>query len=169
MEFEVHRLNVSIDWLSQVDRECFPKFMWLKPKEEAEMRKSAGTAVIVFHKGELIAAGYFVPGAEIKDVLPEFDSEFSISKDEVYIYSVGVLPDYRRQGIGTMLRRELCRQALLEGYVTGSSHVHHKYSWVEKGLSFYKPHEHRRVIDYWEEDDSNPDAEFMRFELNKVL
>lgn len=164
---EVHALGPWVERLNEFDRIAADPEIWLEAEELILLRNVGGKTVIGFEGQDMIAAGYYLPAAAIADEFSELDPDFKPEFSEVYIYSVVVHPAYRRRGIGNLIRKELCRQALLEGYETGSAHVRHKRDWASAGMKFYQPTEHRRIEGYWEGSDS-PDVEFMRFNLADV-
>lgn len=168
MKHVIGSLQESPSCLDTLDRKVLNKDLWLKEDEKKRLQKSRGKAVLIYEDNILVAAGYFVPATEMTASMKKDDRKYRPQRNEVYIYSVVVLPDWRRKGLGTKIRRELCALALADGFESGVTHVRFVNNWANAGIDFYKPFAYCRVKNFWAGNtDEERDVLRLHFNLPK--
>jgi GNAT superfamily N-acetyltransferase len=127
--------------------------MWLTDEDREVLQGSGGFAVLCFNDTTLIGGAYAVPAEVVAPLLREVDPEFSPGTNRIYIFSVAVVPEFRRQGIGTTLRGALLDEAKARGYTSGATRIRPVADWHQNGKRFYKPRHTRVVDDFWPDQD----------------
>lgn len=158
-------LSTHLSLLKALDKIAVDPSMHLLPEEEELLMQSGGFAVMCYNDDDqLIGGGYAVPTVSIEDFVKEVDSDFVAAADKIYIYSVAVVPNERRKGIGSRIRHELRSKAIERGFKTGCSHVRTANGWADAGKDFYQPDSTKLIKGFWP-DLAQGDVVYMQFEL----
>ncbi len=96
--------------------------------------------------------------------MQRFDGKFKACDKAFYVYSVAVLPKYRRQGIGRFMRRQLIHWAKSAGYFVGLTHATADGIADDAARKVYRPTYSRRCPNFYGQ---NEDSIFMKFDIFK--
>lgn len=154
-----------LDDLKELDKSVFPKHLWLA-EEEQEFLLSVETRVAVLYsdtdRENPVAVAYYLSSTAVADLLSEYDEEFQADARKIYVYSVAVLEKFRRVGLGRRLREALMQDALVHGYVRGSTHTRMNGIANVAAKKVYHPTSERLVEDFYGDGEH---ALYMEFAL----
>jgi ribosomal protein S18 acetylase RimI-like enzyme len=162
---QVEKLQTRhIELLRELDAEIFPAEMLLSHEDYQKLTSTQGGILVTFiHEGKTLGAAFGIVATAMQEELQQQDPDFVAHPFELYSYSVGVLPKYQRQGIGTELLCALARAGKAKGYTSLSSHVRAKEAWVHKRKKILGITTTRSVPLFW--GDPNEPVEYQFSEL----
>ena len=156
----MHIETLSQDHISRLvefDTKTFPPSMLITQEDYLEFT-SIKDGILAYTEicGVWTGVAFAIPAQALKEDVTENDLSFDPRVDEIYSYSVGVLPSYRGQQMGSHLSLELAREARLRGWRFLSAHVRISEGWAKRRRKILPPITTRIIPDYWDDDRKEP-------------
>jgi GNAT superfamily N-acetyltransferase len=164
LEFEVHAVGSALEELIGLYQASIPETLQLTAVELNMLSQSSGFAMLCWDGNKVVGGAYAMRSTEVEGLLQEADPDFEADNCLLYIYSVVVHPDFRRRGIGSLLRNFIIAEAKNRKFRQGCTHIRTTNNWHLEGRKVYKPYESRTIKDFWLGEEE-PDVEFQLFIL----
>jgi len=132
-----------------MDRECFPKEMWLKGDELQTLLHHEAETTMMTLNGQSIGQAITIPEVFITDMLQKADIAFTASIGGMYSYSESILPAYQNRGYGQLLLHEIAVRIKQRGYSSISAHVRTRFGWNLRRRKTLNITTSRTIHNFW--------------------